>query len=51
MEKLFITHLAESFLGPQYESGLADLKAYIEGLPDPEPEPEVIESDSTMIEQ
>ena len=49
MEKLFITHLAESFLGPQYESGLADLKAYIEGLPDPEPE--LVESDTTMVEQ
>jgi hypothetical protein len=51
MEKVFITHLAETFLGPQYESGLADLKTYIEGLPDPELEPEVIESDSTIIEQ
>jgi hypothetical protein len=36
MEKFFIDYLAESMLGPMYEQGVADLKTYIEGLPDPE---------------
>ena len=35
---------AEAQLGPMYEQGLADLKNYIESLPDPEPE-EVMEAE------
>ena len=38
----------DMFLGPMYEQGLASLKTYLEGLP--EPEPEVIEGDSTLTE-
>lgn len=36
-------------LGPAYEQGLADLKTYIEALPDPEPEmvEEVVEEEAT----
>lgn len=47
-EKFFIDYLAESFLGSQYEQGLTDLKTFIEGMPDPEPE--IIEVDSTAVE-
>jgi len=40
----------DSYLGPQYEQGLADLKTYVEGLPDPEPEPmEEMPMDSTDV--
>ena len=48
-EKIFMA-FTDKFLGPSYEQGLADLKTYIEGLPDPEPVDEVMESDSTMME-
>lgn len=42
----------DGFLGPQYEQGLQDLKAYIEGLPDPEPVMDTImETDSTVVPQ
>lgn len=51
MEKIFIEFFIESFLGEQYESGLADLKSYIEDLPEGVPELDIIESDSSMIEQ
>lgn len=48
MEKFFIDYMTESMLGPQYEKGLENLKAYIEGLPDPEPQP--MEADTTAME-
>jgi carbon monoxide dehydrogenase subunit G len=51
MDKMFFA-MIDTFLGGNYDQGAADLKAYIEGLPDPEPEPvveEVMESDSTMV--
>jgi hypothetical protein len=37
----------EAQLGPMYEQGLADLKTYIESLPDPEPE-EAMEVEEPM---
>ena len=48
MDKFFFS-MSETFLGPSYDQGLADLKTYIEGLPDPEPE--VMEVDSTAVEE
>jgi len=39
----FIMLGMESQLGPMYEQGLIDLKAYVESLPDPEPEAESAE--------
>ncbi len=42
MMKFFMLGI-DGFLGPQYEQGLADLKTYVEALPDPEPEPEMEE--------
>ena len=42
----------DSFLGPLYEQGLADLKTYIEGLPDPEPLiEETMEADTTAVSE
>jgi hypothetical protein len=42
----------DGFLGPQYEQGLADLKTYVEGLPDPEPMiEEPMEADSTEVSE
>ena len=42
----------DSFLGPQYEQGLADLKTYIEELPDPEPAmEETMETDTTAVSE
>lgn len=38
----------DMFLGPMYEEGLLNLKNYLEGLPDPDPE--IIEGDSTITE-
>ena len=43
----------DGMLGPQYESGLADLKSMVENTPDPEPEMEMeveAEADSTSSE-
>ena len=51
LQDKFFFSMSEAFLGPQYEQGLADLKAYIEGLPDAEPEQEMMESDSTVVEE
>lgn len=48
MEKFFIDYITESMLGPSYEKGLENLKTYIEGLPDPEPE--ILEADTTAME-
>ena len=45
MEKFFIDYLVDPMLGPMYEQGVADLKTYIEGLPDPEPT-DVVEQES-----
>ena len=52
MDKMFFA-MIDTFLGGNYEQGLADLKTYTEGLPDPEPmmEEEMMESDSTMVEE
>ncbi|MCV9385712.1 SRPBCC family protein [Reichenbachiella ulvae] len=42
--------MMESMLGPSYEEGLADLKTYVEGLPEEIEHAEMtIESDSTMM--
>ena len=40
----------DSFLGPQYEEGLADLKYYIEGLPDPDPEVEKVPMEEEEVD-
>ena len=51
-EKIFLV-FTDAMLGPSYDEGLSNLKTYIEGLPDPEPEvieEEIIDSDSTMVE-
>lgn len=52
MEKIYMS-MTESMLGPMYDQGLANLKTYIEELPDPEPimEEEMMESDSTDVEE
>lgn len=52
MDRIFFK-FAESMLGPSYEQGLVDLASYVEGLPDPEPEmeEEIMESDSTMVDE
>lgn len=47
MDKFFMS-MIDSFLGSSYDQGIADLKTYIEGLPEPEME-ETIESDSTAV--
>jgi carbon monoxide dehydrogenase subunit G len=51
-EKIF-TSMIEYILGPTYDQGIADLKTYIEGLPDPVPVMEggMMDSDSTMVEE
>jgi len=41
---------SESQLGPMYEQGLADLKIYIESLPDPESE-DIQESNDEAIDE
>ena len=38
-------------IGLKYEEGLENLKTYIEALPDPEPEAEMIEPDSVQVEE
>ena len=48
MEKYVGTFFMDGILGPPYEQGLSDLKTYIEGLPDAEPE--IMEVDSTAVE-
>jgi len=52
-EKVFLATMTEAMVGSKYDQGIADLKAYIEGLPDPEPmmEEEMMGSDSTMVEE
>ena len=40
----------DMILGPMYEQGLDDLKIYIEGLPEMDPQPEAVEMDSTIAE-
>lgn len=48
IEKFFVDYLVDSMLGPMYEEGLDNLKKYVEGLP--EPEPAMVESDTTQVE-
>jgi len=48
MEKFFSDYLMEPILGPKYEEGLVNLKTYVEGLADPEPE--IMQPDSTALE-
>ena len=38
-------------LAPSYEEGLENLKKLIEGMPAPQPAPEVIEVDSVSVEE
>lgn len=51
-EKVFLS-MTESILGPSYEEGLSALVSHIEALPDPEleMEEEMMESDSTMVDE
>ncbi len=50
VNKYIGTFFMDAILGPYYEKGVSQLKAYIEGLPDPEPVPEVVEVDSVSVE-
>jgi len=48
MEKFFVDYISDKVIGPTYEEGLEKLKSFIEELPDPEPE--IIQPDSTAFE-
>ncbi len=47
-EKFFVDYISDKVIGSTYEEGLEKLKSFIEGLPDPEPE--VMQPDSTALE-
>ena len=48
MEKFFVDYISDAVIGLTYEEGLEKLKSFIEGLPDPEPE--IMQPDSTALE-
>ena len=43
-EKFFIDYISEDAIGTAYDEGLVSLKTYVEGLPDPEPELNEVDS-------